>query len=278
MGLRPDTPEAADALELPDRRRLLEAVVRQTALALDVDRLEERAKTTLVEAEREKLRAALLSTVTHDFKTPLSAIAGSAESLMALGEAATPEVRRSLEENIAQEASRLERLVDNLLRIAALESGSVVPDIKPIPLEDVVGSVLARLDAMLAGHEVRLRIPDDLPPIPMDEVLMEQVLLNLLENAAKHTPPGTGILVSAAVRGHKAVIEVRDDGPGLPPGDPEKLFERFQRGDRASTSGYGLGLAICRAVVKAHGGSITADRNRPAGAAFTITLPLDAHE
>ncbi len=278
MGLRPDTPEAADALELPDRRRLLEAVVRQTALALDVDRLEERAKTTLVEAEREKLRAALLSTVTHDFKTPLSAIAGSAESLMALGEAATPEVRRSLEENIAQEASRLERLVDNLLRIAALESGSVVPDIKPIPFEDVVGSVLARLDAMLAGHEVRLRIPDDLPPIPMDEVLMEQVLLNLLENAAKHTPPGTGILVSAAVRGHKAVIEVRDEGPGLPPGDPEKLFERFQRGDRASTSGYGLGLAICRAVVKAHGGSITADRNRPAGAAFTITLPLDAHE
>jgi len=278
MGLRPDTPEAADALELPDRRRLLDAVVRQTALALDVDRLEERAKTTLVEAEREKLRAALLSTVTHDFKTPLSAIAGSAESLMVLGEAATAAVRRSLEENIAQEASRLERLVDNLLRIAALESGSVVPDIKPIPIEDVVGSALARLDATLAGHEVRLDIPDDLPPIPMDEVLMEQVLINLLENAAKHTPPGTEILVSAAIRGHKAVIEVRDAGPGLPPGDPEKLFERFQRGDRVSSSGYGLGLAICRAVVKAHGGSITADRNRPSGAAFTVILPLYANE
>ena len=152
MGLRPDDPGAADALELPDRRRLLDAVVRQTALALDVDRLEERAKTTLVEAEREKLRAALLSTVTHDFKTPLAAIAGSAESLMVLGEAATSEVRRSLEENIAQEASRLERLVDNLLRIAALESGSVVPDIKLIPIEDVVGSALARLDVTLAGH------------------------------------------------------------------------------------------------------------------------------
>jgi len=278
MGLRPDSPDAADSLELPDRRRLLEAVVHQTALALDVDRLEERAKKTLVEAEREKLRAALLSTVTHDFKTPLSAIAGSAESLLALGEATTPEVRRSLEENIAQEASRLERLVDNLLRIAALESGSVVPDIKPIPIEDVVGSALARLDATLAGYDVRLDIPDDLPPIPMDEVLMEQVLINLLENAAKHTPPGTEILVSAAIRGHKAVIEVRDAGPGLPPGDPEKLFERFQRGDRVSSSGYGLGLAICRAVVKAHGGSITADRNRPSGAAFTVILPLYANE
>ena len=278
MGLRPGTPEAADALELLDMRRLLDAVVHQTALALDVDRLEEKAKTTLVEAEREKLRAALLSTVTHDFKTPLSAIAGSAESLLSLGEEATPEVRRSLEENIAQEASRLERLVDNLLRIAALESGSVVPDIKRIPLEDVIGSALTRLDATLAGHEVRLEIPEDLPPIPMDEVLMEQVLINLLENVAKHTPRNTGIHIAAAIRGRRAVIEVSDDGPGLPPGDPEKLFERFQRGDRAGTAGYGLGLAICRAVAKAHGGSITATPGRQQGAAFAITLPIHEHD
>jgi two-component system sensor histidine kinase KdpD len=278
LGLRPDGPEAADALELPDRRRLLEAVAQQTALALDVDRLEEKAKTTLVAAEREKLRAALLSTVTHDFKTPLAAIAGSAESLMALGQAATPEVRRSLEDNIANEASRLERLVDNLLRIAALESGSVVPDIRLVPLEDVVGAVLARLETALAGREVRLDIPADLPPIPMDEVLMEQALVNLLENAAKHTPPGTPIDIAAAVRGGRAVIEVRDAGPGLPPGDPDKLFERFQRGDRAGPSGYGLGLAICRAVAKAHGGSIVAEAGKPQGATFAITLPLEAHE
>ncbi|EHJ47123.1 Osmosensitive K channel His kinase sensor [Solidesulfovibrio carbinoliphilus subsp. oakridgensis] len=279
MGLRPDDLATGEALELPDQRRLLEAVVHQTALALDVDRLEEKAKATLVEAEREKLRAALLSTVTHDFKTPLAAIAGSAESLLALGEATTATVRRSLEENIVAEASRLERLVDNLLRIAALESGSVAPDIKPIPIEEVVGSALTRLEGLLVGHEVRLDIPDDLPPIPMDEVLMEQVLINLLENAAKHTPPGTEIRVGAAVRGRQALVTVSDTGPGLPPGDPEKLFERFQRGDRASAAGYGLGLAICRAVVKAHGGTITADQTGgQTGAAFTITLPLHEHE
>jgi two-component system sensor histidine kinase KdpD len=278
MGLRPRSAGAADALALPDRRRLLEAVVHQTALALDVDRLEERAKAALVEAEGEKLRAALLSTVTHDFKTPLSAIAGSAESLMALGQGATPAVRRSLEENIAQEASRLERLVDNLLRIAALESGSVAPDIKPVPVEEVIGSALARLEAPLAGRRVDLDIPADLPPFPMDEVLMEQVVLNLLENAARHTPAQAAIRIAAAVRGQQAVIEVSDTGPGLPPGDPEKLFERFVRGDRVSATGYGLGLAVCRAVAKAHGGSITADRGRPAGTVFTISLPLYAHD
>ena len=276
VGLTPENADALDALELPDRRRLLDAVIHQTALALDVDRLEERAKATLLAAEREKLRAALLSTVTHDFKTPLAAIAGSAESLLALGDTAASAVRRSLGENIVQEASRLERLVDNLLRIAALESGSVVPDIKLIPLEEVIGSTLDRLKPLLAGHVVRLEIPGDLPPIPMDEVLMEQVLLNLIENAAKHTPPGTEIVLSAAVGDGTARIGISDNGPGLPSADPEKLFERFQRGDRTTTAGYGLGLAICRAVVKAHGGTITAGPTARAGASFVITLPLYA--
>jgi two-component system sensor histidine kinase KdpD len=274
IGLTPDDAGARGALLLPDKQRLLDAFVHQTALALDVDRLEEKARATLLEAEREKLRAALLSTVTHDFKTPLAAIAGSAESLMVLGESAGPQLRKSLEENIIEETSRLERLVDNLLRIAALESGAVVPDIKQIPLEEVVGSVLARLEPLLSDHVVLLEIPEDLPPLPMDEVLMEQVFLNLLENAAKYTPAGTKVTLRATARGHDAVIEISDAGPGLPPGEPEKLFERFQRGDRKNTAGYGLGLAICKAVVKAHGGSITAQNNTHTGARFTITLPL----
>lgn len=273
VGLIPNDEESHDALYLPDRRRLLDAFVRQTALALDVDRLEEKAKATLVEAEREKLRAALLSTVTHDFKTPLAAIAGSAESLLAMGESAGPEVRKALEENIAGEASRLERLVDNLLRIAALESGALAPDRKPVLLEDLIGSALSRVAPALAEHPVRLDIPADLPPVPMDETLMEQVLINLLENAAKHTPPGVELLVSATLREDSLVIDFRDKGPGLPPGDPERLFERFQRGDRVGAQGYGLGLAICRAIVKAHGGAVTASDNEPAGARFTIRLP-----
>jgi two-component system sensor histidine kinase KdpD len=273
VGLIPNDEEARDALSLPDRRRLLDAFVRQTALALDVDRLEEKAKATLVEAEREKLRAALLSTVTHDFKTPLAAIAGSAESLMALGETAGPEVRKALEENIAGEASRLERLVDNLLRIAALESGALTPDMKPVLLEDLIGSALSRVESLLVDHPLSLDIPYDLQPVPMDEVLMEQVLINLLENGAKHTPPGTELRVSAAIRDNALEITLRDNGPGLPPGDPERLFERFQRGDRVGSHGYGLGLAICRAIVKAHGGSIFADDSDPVGASFTILLP-----
>ncbi|WP_243439888.1 sensor histidine kinase [Fundidesulfovibrio soli] len=278
VGLKPFDEEAREAILLPDKRRLLDVFIQQTALALDVDRLEEKARATLVEAEREKLRASLLSTVTHDFKTPLAAISGSAQSLMALGEAAGPEVRRALEENIAGEASRLERLVDNLLRIAALESGAVVPDLKPVPLEEVLGSTLSRLESVLSGRQIGLRIPGDLPPIPMDEVLMEQVFLNLLENAAKYTPPGTSIDIVAHTRKKSVVIEVRDNGPGLPPGDHEKLFERFQRGDRGGQEGYGLGLAICRAVVKAHGGTISARDNAPSGARFTLTLPLHEHE
>ncbi|WP_243310497.1 sensor histidine kinase [Fundidesulfovibrio agrisoli] len=278
IGLKPFDEEARESILLPDKRRLLDVFIHQTALALDVDRLEEKARATLVEAEREKLRASLLSTVTHDFKTPLAAISGSAQSLLALGDAAGADVRRALEENIAGEAARLERLVDNLLRIAALESGAVVPDLKPVPLEEVLGSALSRLESALSGHQVGLRVPGDLPPIPMDEVLMEQVFLNLLENAAKYSPPGARVDILAHMRKQSVVIEVRDNGPGLPPGDHDKLFERFQRGDRGGPEGYGLGLAICRAVVKAHGGEITARDNAPSGARFTITLPLHEHE
>lgn len=278
VGLKPFDADARETLLLPDKRRLLDVFIHQTALALDVDRLEEKARATVVDAEREKLRASLLSTVTHDFKTPLAAISGSAQSLMALGDSVGPEVRRALEENIAAEASRLERLVDNLLRIAALESGAVVPDLKPAHLEEVLGSTLTRLETVLAGHRLGLRVPADLPPIPMDEVLMEQVFLNLLENAAKHTPRGTRVDIVARVIKNGVAIDICDNGPGLPPGDHDKLFERFQRGDRGGPAGYGLGLAICRAVVKAHGGTITAKDNAPSGARFTITLPLDDHE
>jgi two-component system sensor histidine kinase KdpD len=274
LAVLPRDAAARDALLLPDRQRLLDAVAHQTALALDVDRLEEASRTSLMDAEREKLRAALLSTVTHDFRTPLAAISGSAESLMALGEQAGPEVRATLLENIAAEASRLERLVDNLLRIAALESGAVAPDWSPVPLEEVVGSALARLDGVLARHAVTVDIPADMPPIPMDAVLMEQVFLNLLENAAKFTQEGSKIALAASVDQGHAVIEVSDDGPGLPEGDHEALFERFQRGDRAGRAGYGLGLAICQAVAKAHGGTIAAADTATGGACFTLTLPI----
>ncbi len=278
LAVRPRDEDARTALLLPDRQRLLDAVAHQTALALDVDRLEEASRTAMMDADREKLRSALLSTVTHDFRTPLAAISGSAESLLALGERADPDVRRSLEENIAAEASRLSRLVDNLLRIAALESGAVVPEWTPVPLEEVVGSALARLERLLARHTVVVDIPSDMPSVPMDAVLMEQVFLNLLENAAKFTQEGTRITVTASRDAANAVVVVSDEGPGLPEGDHEALFERFQRGDRGGPAGHGLGLAICRAVAKAHGGAITAGNSPSGGARFTLTLPIHEHD
>lgn len=278
LAVRPRNEDARAALLMPDRQRLLDAVARQTAQALDVDRLEEASRTAMMDAEREKLRSALLSTVTHDFRTPLAAISGSAESLLALGERAAPGVRRSLEENIAAEASRLSRLVDNLLRIAALESGAMVPEWTPVPLEEIVGSALARLERLLARHSVVVDIPQDMPPVPMDAVLMEQVFLNLLENAAKFTQEGTRITISASIDAANASIVVSDDGPGLPEGDHEALFARFQRGDRTGPAGYGLGLTICRAVAKAHGGTITAGESPSGGAQFTLTLPIHEHD
>ncbi|QLA17253.1 sensor histidine kinase [Desulfolutivibrio sulfoxidireducens] len=272
LGLLPRDGEARERLALPDRQRLLDAFARQAGLALEVDRLEEEAKANMVEAEREKLRAAILSTVTHDFRTPLAAIAGSAESLLSLGEGADPGVRRSLLENIFEESARLGRLVDNLLRMAALESGTVTANLEPTPLEEVAGSALSRVGGLLAGHRVRVDIPADLPHPPMDGVLMEQVFVNLLENAAKYAPPGSEVALSAARVAGGVEIRVCDDGPGLPPGDPERLFERFRRGDRQGPGGHGLGLSICRAIVKIHGGAIRAENRKPRGACFVVTL------
>ena len=273
VGIHPAGRDSRQRLLRPDQVRLLESFVRQAALALEVDLLEDTAQANLVAAEQEKLRAALLSTVTHDFRSPLTAIAGSAEGLLALDETADPALRRTLAGNIHAEAQRLGRLVDNLLRLAALESGRMAPAKEPTAVEDVAGAALARLGAELAGHDVRLDLPPDLPPVPAAPVLLEQVFLNLLENAAKYTPPGGTILVSARPGERGMAMQVDDDGPGLPPGDPQRLFERFERGDRAGGSGYGLGLAICRAIVKAHGGGISGRTRPEGGASFTFTLP-----
>lgn len=276
LGVTPSREEARERLWLPDQQRLLEACARQTALALEVDRLEETAKATMVETEREKLRATLLSTVTHDFRTPLAAIAGSAETLMALEDLPATADRatlRQLLENIHHEARRLSALVDNLLRMAALESGSLTPHFVPTSLEDLVGTVIRRMEDACPNLQARLDLPGDLPALPLDAVLMEQVFVNLMENAVRHAP-GSPVFIAARHRGARVHIDVCDSGPGLPPGDPERLFERFQRGDMAADTGHGLGLAICRAICKAHGGTIHARHQPEGGTCFRIELPL----
>lgn len=274
-GLKAGMPQAEMLFRLPDRQRLLEAFINHIAMALEVDRLEEAAKTTMLEIESEKLKSTLLSAVTHDFQTPLTAMAGSAESIMLMGESGRFDQIRNLAENIHGEATRLSRLVANLLRIARLDSGHFKPNLQPVPLEEVVGAALIRSEALLAGHTVQVDLPQDLPVPLVDDVLLEQLLVNLLENSAKYSPPGASVKLSAGVRGGRLQLEVLDQGPGVPLEDLESVFEPFFRVNRENQpEGYGLGLAICRSIAKAHGGSIHAENMAQGGLRFIVTLPL----
>jgi two-component system sensor histidine kinase KdpD len=223
--------------------------------------------------ERERLRSTLLSSVSHDLRTPLAAITGAASGLLQAPAPAAAE-RRELAETIYEEAERLNRLVANLLDMTRLESGTVPLQREWHSIEEVMGSALGRLDEALAGRRVETVMPSDLPLVPIDAVLIEQVLVNLLENAIKYADPGSGLRVTAGKDEGGVVVEVADEGPGLKPGDEERVFEKFYRGSSAPR-GFGLGLAICRAIVTAHGGRIWAENRAPRGAAFRFTLPVE---
>jgi two-component system sensor histidine kinase KdpD len=259
----------------PDQRAFLEALGRQVALALDRVRLAEEARQAALRAKTEELRSGLLSAVSHDLRTPLAAITGSATTLRDDG-GLDPETRRDLLEAICEEAERLERLVSNLLDMTRLDAGLVEPRREWVPLAEVVGSALTRLERRLSGRPVETGIPDDLPFLSVDPVLLEQLFVNLLENAAKHTPPGTPIEIRAAREGGTLQVDVADRGPGLPLGEEERIFERFHRGPHAGGRGVGLGLPIARAIAQAHGGRLVASNRAGGGAVFRLTLPAGA--
>ncbi len=255
-----------------EQRRLLESFAHQIALALEVDRLQENARKAAVEVETERLRSSLLSSVSHDLKTPLAAILGSAGTLLERGNLLKHEDSVELLENIQEEGERLSRLIQNLLEATRLESGAVKVNKEPVPLEEVIGSALERLEKLLHQREVKINIPDDLPSVPMDPILLEQVFINLLENGAKHTPPTSEMGVSATLQDESVMVTVSDQGPGINKNDADHLFEKFYRG--SSSTGAGLGLAICKAIVSAHGGRIWAENKMGGGALFRFTLPL----
>jgi two-component system sensor histidine kinase KdpD len=206
-------------------------------------------------------------------RTPLAAIAGAASALLQ-SPAPAAGARRELAETIYEEAERLNRLVANLLDITRLESTAVPLKRDWHSLEEVVGSALGRLEQGLAGRRVEAVLPPDLPRVFMDAVLVEQVLVNLVDNAIKYTDPGSGIRVSAWRAEGGIGVEVADEGPGLAPGDEERVFEKFYRGT-SSAGGFGLGLAICHAIVSVHGGRIWAEGGAVHGAAFRFTLPIE---
>ena len=257
----------------PEQRRFLEAFAAQLAVALERDRLGAEATRARLDSERERLRSTLLSSVSHDLRTPLAAIEGSATALLE-GSTFTG-LSRDLLETIREEAERLGLRVRNLLDMTRIESGTVRVRAEWQPLEEVVGAALAQLERRLEERPVRVSLDAAPPLVSLDAVLIEQVLVNVLENALKYSPPGSPLDLGAGREGDAAVLEVADRGCGIPEGEEERIFEKFHqtRRDR-QPPGVGLGLAICRAIVEAHGGRITARNRQGGGAVFRLVLPI----
>jgi two-component system sensor histidine kinase KdpD len=272
IGVRPDDPQRF--LD-PEQRRLLETCASLVALAVERDQSVLEAQQAKLKAEAEQLRNSLLSSVSHDLRTPLAAMAGAASSLLDHSPD-EPAERRDLLQTIVDESRRLARLVDNLLDMTRIEAGAVVPNRQWHVLEEIVGSAVHRVTCELGDRPIHTDLPPELPLVSVDGLLVEQVLVNLLENAARYTPAGSPIEIAARQVSRSVEIRVADRGPGLPLGDEKRVFEKFYRGSAARPDGrrgVGLGLAIAHGIVEAHGGRITA-RNRPGGGAeFVITLP-----
>jgi len=258
----------------PDQLRLLNALADQAALAIERVNLVEDVDRARLVAETDRLRAALLTSISHDLRTPLASILGSATSLR---DAKDPTIQAELIRNIQDEAERLNRFIGNLLDMTRLESGPLRLATGALELSDAIGSALRRAAKVLAEHRTHVVLEPDLPMLDLDEVLFEQVLFNLLDNAAKYAPAGSLITVKAWRRDGEVVVQVLDEGPGIPPAELERVFEKFYRvgGADRRRAGTGLGLAICRGFVEAMNGTIAAgNRTDRPGAVFTLTLPM----
>jgi two-component system sensor histidine kinase KdpD len=272
IGLRPG---AGQGTLDSERLHLLEAFANQIALAVERTNLAAEAQTAELQVETERMRGALLASVSHDLRTPLAAIAGSSSTLLRGGETLTDEARRELLESVNEEAGRLNRFIANLLDMTRLDAGAITVRKEWQPVEEVVGAAIGQLEERLAGREVRTRIPESLPLAPLDTTLIGQALVNLFENALKYTPAGSPIDIAARVEGDSVVIEVADRGPGLAAGEELRVFDKFYRlRTETGQPGAGLGLAICKAIAAAHGGNITATNRPGGGSVFSLRLPL----
>jgi len=269
LGILPDDPKRmGDA----NQGQLLDTFTGQIATAIERARLAEAAQHARVQIETEQLRNSLLSSVSHDLRTPLAVITGSAATLAEKGlDEAT---RAELLDTIQEEGHRLNRLVRNLLDMTRLQAGALRVKKEWQDLEEVIGSALTRLEKRLVGRPVQTDLPEDLPMAPFDAILMEQVFVNLLENAIKYTPEGSPIDLSARLADGAIEVSVADRGPGVAAEDAEKVFEKFFRAGEGK-GGVGLGLTICRGIVTAHGGRIWVEARPGGGALFRFTIPLE---
>jgi len=258
----------------PEQRRLLDTFARLIAIAVERMHYVDVAQKTTVQMESERLRNSLLSAISHDLRTPLTALTGLADSLFLTQPPPAPQ-QAEIAASMREEALRMNALVNNLLDMARLQAGAVTLNRQWQLLEEVVGSAIKSLGGNLAKHHIAVRLPEDLPLLEFDAVLIERVLANLLDNAAKYTPAGSHISIGAAAARRDTVeVWVEDDGPGLPAGREEEIFKKFERGQKESPlPGVGLGLTICRAIMAAHGGAIRAENRPEGGARFVFTLP-----
>ncbi|HEY6876432.1 MAG TPA: ATP-binding protein, partial [Polyangiales bacterium] len=256
-----------------DERGFFEALSTQAAFAFERLRLAESARQAALRVKSEELRNTLLSAVSHDLRTPLASITGAATTLRDDVQL-PPDTRAELLQTICDEADRLERLVSNLLDMTRLQAGGMKPKYEWVPVEELIGAALTRMERTLEKHPIQVDIAADLPLVWVDPVLMQQVFVNLLENAAKYTPLNSPIEIEARASEGETLIVVSDRGPGLGD-DRERVFEKFHRAAPPGTPGAGLGLAIARGIAQAHGATLTAQNLARGGASFTLAFPRE---
>ena len=279
LGVLAVSPSNSRRILLPEQRHLLETFAGQIALALERGHVAEAAESAKIAAETERLRNTLLASISHDLRTPLAVITGASSALTDPTLTLDSTARTALARSIEVKAREMNDLISNVLDLMRFESGEVRLSRHAETLADLVALAQERVSPALDHHEIVVDLPPDLPAIDVDAALIVQVFANLFENAARHTPPGTRVTVSAAAEDGAVRIVVRDNGPGLPPGDGDRVFAKFHRGrGEGNSGGAGLGLAICRAIIGAHGCQIGASNGSDGGARFEFTLPASAAE
>jgi len=274
LGIRPIL--ASWSILTPDQMRFLETFAGQLALTLERIRIGQQVQQTQLEMQTERLRHSLFSAISHDLRTPLAAIMGASSTLIDGGESLSHAMRQELASSIFDESERLNRLVGNLLEMTRLEAGALAIRKEWYPLDEIIGSVLRRMKRQLADRTVDIHLPPNLPLVPLDQLLIEQVLVNLIENAVKYTPRDSPIEISAAPQDGAVMVQIADRGPGIAQEELAVIFDKFYRSSGVpGPEGVGLGLAICRGIIDLHGGRIWAERRDGGGTAFRFTLPLE---
>ena len=267
-------PENGEKRFDPEDIHFLESFVNQAAMAMERVILAKEAHEARLKAEAQNVRNTFLSSVSHDLRSPLAVVAGAASTLLEKDASLERQDRLELLHTIHEETDRLERIIRNVLNLTRLESGAITVHKEWQPLEEIIGVILNRFSDRLRERPVELTIPPDLPLIPFDTLLMEQVLSNLMENALRHTPTGTPVEITVTPQNSAVMIEIADRGPGIPAHEEEAIFSKFTRGTDTQM-GAGIGLSICRVIIEAHDGRIWAENRPGGGAAFKFVIPVE---